>query len=228
MVGNVDIQKSIDFLQSSWGLISVGILSALAFYAKVKNAELVKDILGMSKRKKRRKQLQKMLDSNLLTESEKSIVEYDLVKFEYEELLNVRGETLLILRKLNSYENVIDVVWLYKQCKSDLKFNAETGQIESVKLIEQKFTKKALKKTVMGLVIYISIVVASYGALIYSLDFIKVFSNHIFIQLGLAIVALCVMLLINWMGLKVFIFLLKDHFLIRFTEKILKRVDHKI
>ncbi|MBF7685942.1 hypothetical protein I2F17_08950 [Acinetobacter sp. B10A] len=222
MVGNVDIQKLIDFLQSSLGVISVGILSVLAFYAKVKNAELVKDILGMSKRKNRRKQLQKMLESNLLTESEKSIVEYDLVKFDYEDYLKTRGESLPVLKALHSYENVIDAVWLYKQCRNSLKLNTETWRFEPLEVIDQKFIKKARKKKTIGLTIYILIVVLSYGALVYSLNFIKFISNHAFIQIGLAFFALFCMLLIDWMGLKIFTFLLKDHFLIRFTEKKLK------
>lgn len=232
MVGNVDIQKLIDFLQSSWGIFSLGTLSVLAFYAKVKNAELVKDILGMGKRKKKIKQLQRMLDSSLLTESEEDAVKYDLVKFDYEDLLNIKGETLPILRKLNSYENPQDAAFIFKECKSNLVFNIETNEFESKKNIDDKFTKIALIKLFVGLVIYVSSIGLSYFFVIKSSNTI---SNFIMSMLGflgqlnrttVSLIQLTsislIMIITVFLALQILKLFVKDALLTRFMEKKLK------
>lgn len=221
----LDINGVINSLNSWWSLayiLAFGILGFLGFYTKVKNAELIKDLWGIREREKYKKQLQKMLDSNLLTESERAIFEYDLLKLEYEQLLKLRGQTLPILQALHAYENVTDIVWLYKECNKKLKFNAETKQFEPLETIDADFIKRSSKKMWIGLVIYLLIIGLSYGVLIYSLDFIKIISKEKSIQLVLVLLAISLMLLIVLLGLKVFAWFLKDRFLTRFMEKTLK------
>lgn len=231
-----DINEVINSLNPWWALayiLSLGVLGFLGFYTKVKDAELVKDLLGI--RERYNKQLKIMLDSNLLTQSEKVIFEYDLLKLKYEKLLKLKGEALPVLQKLQSYENVLNAVFLYKSCryKYRLTLNRETNNFETTINIDNEFKKRAKAKIYLGVIL--SILISFIGITLLLLISIYIIKNIILIKSNIissitVILLLCIYSIIFFiLGGKIFSLFLSDTALIYFINEELdtKRIDVK-